>query len=206
LKHCFPNLPFTYSLPAFDETGHFLRFLGIDTDADLGPFGRLLARGDFGSQLHILDSMLPPPESTEIRVLLLHHSRMFGEPLWNSQLSMFDAARRALDEFLVRHNIKVILCGHTHFARVEEFRAEQSNGQTLDVLECCCGTTTQRDYVPPTWRTFWRKWPVWRFSPNSLLVHRLIEEDGMINWRTEQYVRKSGGFELDRGHPDFPVK
>jgi len=66
-----------FMTPLIDlPTGHKLRFAGIDTDGDVNPMGlcRLLARGAFLGQLAELDKTMPPPEPSEIRALVLHHS------------------------------------------------------------------------------------------------------------------------------------
>lgn len=209
LRHCFPNLPFTYSLPPW-KTGHYIRFLGIDTDADVYHTGfwgrkkRIFARGDFSSQLETLDNMLHPPDDREIRILLLHHSRMWGSSSnWTIPLSIVNACRESLDDFLVRQKVKILLCGHTHIPQVKSFVAKQSNGLTEKVLECCCGTTTQRDSVPPTWRTFLNKWPNWAFTPNSLLVHRVFEDNNRIEWMCEKYQRTNNGFEIKKKYQPF---
>lgn len=205
LRNCFPNLPYTFRMP-LQATKYGLHFMAIDTDADVGVKTRLQARGEFHTQLQALDALLNPAEDTEIRVLLLHHSRNFGDPNWTGNLTMVDASRRALEDFIVRQNVKVLLCGHTHASVVKSFTAVAASGLTAEILECCCGTTTQRDTVPATWTAFWNQWGGWQFKPNALLVHRLYEDQhGAIVWETEQLLRKALGFTPDKTYPSVVV-
>jgi hypothetical protein len=171
-------------LPLTPRVG--LRFLRLATDADVFPLtpARLLARGEFTSQLLQLDSKLPDQAPDEIRVLLLHHSYEHQ----GLTLEMNPASRALLEDFLFKKNIPVILTGHTHEPLV---RRLTTAGHPF--LEGRCGTTTQADQVPLGWP--------WRgqsrtLTVQTLLVHRLFQEnDGTIVWHAETYRRhKFQGF------------
>jgi hypothetical protein len=152
-----------------------LRFISINTDADVRPYSRsrLRARGAFHNQIDALDKGLPNRAAGEVRVLLLHHPALFDRPAYQKDLSIVPRSAGALDQCLVNHGISVLMCGHTHAAAcVKPFVATAPNGQTQEVVECCCGTTTQRERIPSTFRTPAGEFPNWKLDPNTLLVHR----------------------------------
>jgi hypothetical protein len=63
------------------------------------------------------------------------------------------------------------------------------------VLECRCGTTTQFDQVPYSWRTLLGTFPQRSWPGNTLLVHRLYDVGNATRWDVETFVRtKSSGF------------
>jgi len=193
LATCFPTLPFVRS-PIPLSNGVSLRFIGINTDADVSPHGynRLMARGAFATQLGDAGQQIGPPNKDEIRVLLLHHSYLYRGT--KTTLEMVEASRDALEEFLVEQDIAVLLCGHTHSPCVKPFSASHQN-ETIEVLEACCGTTTQMDTFPKHWKTFFGRRPKRKREQNSLLVHRLLQENGQIVWETETYRRYRFGFQ-----------
>jgi len=187
LRETFPVLPWVRRIPL--GRGRLLTLAAIDSDADVFPWGyaRLWGRGRFQSQLAALDSLLPRPVPGEFRALLLHHSP------WRAQhrLGVSAGSRLALDAFLPRHDIRVLLCGHVHVPRCEVRACPHG-----DVLEARCGTTTQRDFVPAEWLAGARgRLP--GLPRNSLLVHRVIEDDGTgdVWWDVEVQELGRWGFE-----------
>jgi len=194
LGHTFPALPFV-GQPIPLGTGQHIRIIGIDTDKDVHPWGRNrgLARGSFCSQLTDAAGQMRAPDRNEIRVLLLHHSRVHQ----GFSLAMDDASRDALGVFLVEQDIPVLLCGHTHVPRLKSFRVTHQ-GRTIEVLEACCGTTTVMDTIPYEWRTILGTRPGRTLKINTLLVHRLLKENGAIIWHTQTYFRSPFGFEVSQ--------
>ena len=186
--------PFVEDVPL--PGARVLRIVGLDTDVDVGPFtlSRFMAQGQFTSILGRAEVMLGPPDQSQVRILMLHHSRTYGVAGPFQPLVMKPRSRSALDQFLVANDVRVMLCGHTHAVRVKRHTATHPNAQRLEVLECCCGTTTQRDSIPYHWVNLLRQWPNWVLAPNTLLVHRLLEERGELWWRAERFVRKNSGF------------
>ena len=62
-----------------------------------------------------------------------------------------------------------------------------------EILEYRSGTTTQIDQVPDGWwhRIKWfskRNWPA-----NTLIVHRLLDDNGTTKWNAEVFSRQEGG-------------
>jgi 3',5'-cyclic AMP phosphodiesterase CpdA len=169
-----------------------LRIIGIDTDADVYPFGksRIWARGRFVSQLQALDNRLSSlPARDEVRVLLMHHSPQYQR----IKLGINGKSQSALDTFVKNHEISVLLTGHTHAAQCQT-TPYSNGGSSWTLLEARCGTTTQRDFMPVGWKP-----RVPALSPNSLLVHRIyVDDDGKICWRTNHFERNTKGF-VDRG-------
>jgi hypothetical protein len=187
LNHTFPLLPYLRRIP-IANSGRTLVLAGINTDADVSSWGpsRFLARGRFISQLIALEGNLGPPSKNEIRILLMHHSRMYrSRGRWGT-LEIHDKDRAALDQFIVNRDIAVLLSGHTHVpkGRIAPIKKHR-------ILETCCGTTMQRDTPPLGWggaRTI--------RQTNSLLVHRLVElSSGDLAWGTDLYYRTVRGFE-----------
>jgi hypothetical protein len=174
-----------------------LRFIAIDTDIDIHSrsAGRFLAQGEFTSMLPNAETMLGSTDKNQIRVMLLHHSRLYGTGRPFQPLVMLNNSRKALDQFLVDNNVQIMLCGHTHVSRIKRHRAKHPNGQKLEVLESCCGTTTQRDSIPYTWRTLFRQWPIRTLSPNTLVVHTLFDESSKLKWQSQVYIRNNLGFQ-----------
>jgi hypothetical protein len=202
LAATFPTIPYVNDPPLSLPSGHELRFMGIDTDADVSPNGtdRFLARGSFTSQLSSLAAMLNIPTANEIRVLCLHHS----QELTSFALKMDALSRDALRDFIVDHDIAVLLCGHVHTPPlVKSFTATHLGlGTSAAFLEARCGTTTQTSTLPYTWQTLLGNRPR-RFNrlPNSLLVHRLFMEGKDIYWGTEVCVERPQDFSIPRSLP-----
>jgi len=191
------------TMPYFDRhvltvgDGYTLSFLGIDTDADVGPrsYRRLLAQGAFHSQLAQLDGELNNflVEPKEFRVLLLHHSSQYPG---TTALKIVPKSLAALYDFAAKHSISVLLCGHTHVPCLKQFRVPYA-GNSIPLFEACCGATTLRRsfaFDASDWhggRPERRDW-----LSNSLLVHRVFVEGGRaaLEWRTEVFVEGRDGF------------
>ena len=226
-----------------------IRFMGINTDADVSWWGinRWLARGAFRSQVDRLSEQLEKlseqqeklseqqeklseqqeklseQQEEEIRVLLLHHCRLYkneennGGKYQNEEnngadlrlrarlaekarrLEVVDPPRHKLEEFIDRWNISVILSGHTHEPQVT---CSDINGR--EVLDARCGTTTQIDPARALSRKEFealkkclnkdeRKKVTKRKTNNALLLHKLCRDNGTLEWHTRTYVRPEGG-------------
>jgi len=178
-------------------TGHFVTFMFVDTDADVGPMSmhRVFARGCFTSQLDELDSILQAPLPQEVRVLVLHHSRSFGPGGPFSRLRITHRSYAALNSFIVDKNIQVLLSGHIHAQYLNLDAVPTHDGSTRQLLECRCGTTTVRNAIPPNWRNLWGAFPAWKLRPNMAIVHRVVRKvDGTVVWRPEEYLLGPYGF------------
>jgi Calcineurin-like phosphoesterase len=194
LKRYFSNLPFISPPLPLPPTAAVLRFVGIDTDAGNSAYGlnRFWARGSFVNQLTNAQALLGATDPDEIRVLLLHHSRAHQT---GYKLRIDRQSRSALDRFLVQSDIAVLLSGHMHVPIIDVVTmTSASPPRIMDVMEARCGTTTQRDVVPLDWFNLLgispdRPWPT-----NSLLVHRLFEDQGTIQWEVETYTRTTYKF------------
>lgn len=164
----------------------------IDSDADVQSRSpkRLLAVGSFTSQLSALAQRLGANVGNDVRVLMVHHS-------WQRTgltLSMDSASKAALEQFLVAHDIRAVLTGHTHQPLTVPIPGTPAS-------ELCCGTTTQMDSVPYLWKTVLGTFPGMRNWPiNTLMVHKIYEDaTGVLEWVAETYWRsKSAGFQLSR--------
>jgi 3',5'-cyclic AMP phosphodiesterase CpdA len=176
-------------------SGRPIHLITINTDSDVHPRGRhrLFAIGNFQSQLVAAKSKLSALEEKGIRVLALHHS-------WHKKkgfLRISRASRGALEQFLEQESISIILTGHVHTPLVRHFTVsrEPSPHAAMRIWECRCGTTTQIDKISYAAKSF-----LWRFPSrdnwpsNSLLVHRILEDDAGIRWSVETYVRSRSGF------------
>ena len=160
--------------------GRQLVIVGIDTDAGLGRSSpsKFFARGSFVNQLRQAEDFFDGDPASQIRVLMMHHSRMDKRFI----CGINDHCRDALNEFLVRHRISVLLTGHVH---VCDFEPETLvDGQTKWLLlESRCGTTSQRSLAPVGCKNA-------KLQPNSFLVHRIYEEtSGAVIWKVEELVR-----------------
>ena len=186
-------LPAIRNIP-LGSTGHVLTLIEVDSDADVPPnsIQRAFARGSFRSQLLSLDNMLAPRKESEARVLVIHHA-----PTWTSfGLAMTASTKRELDRFLLQHGIRVILCGHTHEASMRRHYAG-----TAECWECGAGSTTQFDTVPLKWRRRLRRQTEAILKPNSLLLHRIFDVDGRLEWSATSYLRTASGF-----HATYPPR
>jgi hypothetical protein len=188
LGAAFPSLPFVHKQPL--AGGKTLVFTAINTDAQVRSVSveRLYARGSFASQLQKAQTKLGARQSNEIRVLLLHHSRTHAR----FALGIVPASRAALDAFIKDCGISIILSGHTHtpWAGVTSVT---DGARQWDVLDARSGTTTQRDFAPPSWKLPAAE-EARRFSKNTLLVHRLVAQPTHIDWEVFLYVRTDLGF------------
>ncbi len=176
----------------------WLLVMGIDSDADTSDYYRLLARGDFVSQLRALQSQLDKlgkPDGSQIRVLLMHHSPMFCSPNVYKDLQITEQSSEALWKFVREYDIAVILTGHIH---LYGYNLKPLNpGKTGNVLEARSGTTMVRDEVPPGWKS--PRSPTYKLPHDTFLVHRLYEVTTArgstgIEWRTDWYLRSGAGF------------
>jgi Calcineurin-like phosphoesterase len=177
------SLPYTRQV--WLPNGRLLRLIGINTDADVSPNGhqRLRAVGSFQTQLAAVAPMLGPLQQREIRVLLMHHSWHRQGPL----LCIDRGTRASLERFLVDHNVRLVLTGHTHKALLQHFVPNVRGAAS--VLECRSGTTTQIDQVPYAWRNLLGSMPKARWPSNTLLVHRLYDQGGSVRWDVQVLVR-----------------
>lgn len=180
------SLPSTRSFP-LGSHGHELTLIELDSDADVRPNSvqRTWARGSFCSQLRQLDSMLDTRKAREVRALVIHHARTKT----GFSLAMSSATRQALDCFLQQHEIAVILCGHTHKATMRRHYAG-----ARECWECGAGSTTQFDAVPLKWRIRLRKANSLILEPNALMLHRIYDTNGRLEWSTTTYHRSAMGF------------
>jgi len=179
-------LPAIRSFPLGNH-GHELTLIELDSDADVRPnsIQRTYARGSFCSQLQQLDARLEPRKTGEARALVIHHART-----WTGfSLAISHSTRYALDHFLQQHEIAVILCGHTHKASVR-----RHNAGSRECWECGAGSTTQFDSVPRKWRVRLRKPGSVNLEPNALMLHRIFDIDGRLEWATTTYQRSATGF------------
>jgi len=188
----FPQLPLPVQRISLSN-GLTMVLLGIDTDSDIASgfpcIQRFFARGNFVSQLTRLEEQIGSPRADEIRVLMLHHSPMHD----GFVLGISNKSRRALDRFVKRCGISVLLTGHLHEPGARKLAVEY-RGASWNILEARSGTTTRRDELPLQWAE--RNQPL---SPNTLLVHRLYEMDrNRVEWRTNLFQRFLTGFR-DRG-------
>lgn len=191
LKKYFPELPLIEPVVPLGD-GRQLRFLRIDSDADVAPYSseRIGAIGSFVSQLDRLSGMLAVlgRRENEIRVLCLHHSAIHRGRI----LEINAQSRKELFQFLLANHVAVVLCGHIHrppWIQTFPVTRPMAPGRTV-VVEACCGTTTQFDPTIARQKEFgdllhWQ---------NSLLVHRLSEVRGEIHWSSEIYLESRSGF------------
>lgn len=194
-------------IPYSDRTlnlgqGQRLRFIGIDTDADVGPksSARFMAQGVFATALEDLRYQVPDPDPDEIRVLLMHHSYL-APTNWLKPLQIVEHSRSALNDFLIEKDIAIVLTGHIHDPLVDRFTARVGN-EVLKVIEARCGTTTQITSLPYDVTTLLGQRPGWPHRESSLLVHRIYREaDKTIQWAIEGWRRSRFKFEPGPVHP-----
>jgi hypothetical protein len=170
-----PHLPYLLDAIPLSGTPASLRFMGLNSDADVGGWRRerVLARGSCCSQIHalwgILSQRVRQPDPDEIRVLLVHHSLAYrSRPedapprthfqrlrQWWSRttdlgiLEMDDRSRLELSALIAEFDIRVLLTGHTHKVDVRRNAVLSPQlGRPAPYLEACCGTTTQLNTAP----------------------------------------------------------
>lgn len=201
----FNDLPRVSSLLPIGN-GFQIRFIWINSDVDVGHRSahRGLARGCCVSHCDNLKPKMPAPVNQEIRVLCMHHSPTYqanAQSLWSLELDQ--RSRDRVARFIIDHHISVVLCGHLHSPPyVDIARAVSRSGQA-DFLEARCGSTSQikRSDLDPSVSKILRPLGMLpKERTNSLLVHRIIEENGRLDWETEINVLYSSGF----AKPPFP--
>lgn len=181
-------LPYVHHCPKL-KNGRKVVFVGIDSDADVLSLShdRQLALGNFKSQLdNPGNGSHPsfPPAPQEIRMMLIHHSWYQS----GKMLRMRTASKDKLGQFLIRHGIKGILTGHSHAPFLDFFTV---NPQQVDVYELRAGTASQLDQTPARWKTVWGTLPSRLWEPNSLLVHRIFEDQNKATYWHAQIYRRS---------------
>lgn len=188
--------------------GFQIRFIWINSDVDVGHRSshRGLARGCCVSHCDTLEGQIPPRVDREIRVLCLHHSPTYqanAQSLWALELDQ--RSRDRVAEFILDHQISVVLCGHLHSPPYVDSALAISKGRHADFLEARCGSTSQikRSDLDPSVIQILRSLNILpRERTNSLLVHRIFEENGRVEWETEINVLYSSGFTP----PSAPLK
>src|SRR5262245_26623094 len=189
------GLPTPFTLRQLSN-GRCLELVLLNTDANVTPWSHQRGRavGSFQSQLATVAPLLGPRPPDTIRVLVMHHSWHQHGPI----LSIDLGTRGALDQFLVSHGIQLLLTGHTHDPLLQFFVPPVSGAQPI--LECRCGTTTQFDQIPYSWRTLFGTFPHPRSWPgNTLLVHRLYDVGNATRWDVETFVRIQGSGFMSMG-------
>jgi 3',5'-cyclic AMP phosphodiesterase CpdA len=203
----FSGLPICYRLK--DGTIIHLRFLGVDSDSDVHPLGleRALARGSCQRHVEALERRLNHPGPHEIRVLLIHHSLGYDDT--KRRLRINRPSRDKLREFIRDYKVSVVLTGHIHVPRYYDLGTP-----AFPSMEIRCGTTSQRDTLPEhDWireLELSQSDPVTpfdkKFRVNTVIVHRLVEEDEAVWWEAKAYK-----FGIDRtkaarfGFLEFPL-
>jgi hypothetical protein len=195
LTAMFPKMPQVFTSP-LGSNGHQLTFILISTDADVGPWSpnRVAARGSFKSQLKSLRP-IGPKDDKEIRVLCLHHSTEHR----GLTLEIDDGSREELMNFIVDYGVAVLLSGHIHEPPLVKIAtAVHTKGNSANYLGARCGTTTQRNlfHVPYYWRNIVIRLNLARRGhwSNTLLVHRIFEENGEILWESKLFLETPKGF------------
>lgn len=159
-----------------------VRFMFIDTSAEVNWWQQVIAEGSFRQQLRTLQPTLTKRPKTEIRVLCLHHS----QALRSGMCRKIDAtSRQELHKFVADNDVTILLCGHVHKPLIEPFTIGSAGSTRF--FECRCGTTTQR--VPLRYRAYKRE-----RIPNSLLVHRIFQDGNTVSWSTETFLEVAAGF------------
>lgn len=200
---CYHNVFYSHPTPSDHlhglREGLQIRFIHVNSDADVAAnsWSRLLARGHFISELDALDARLPPKRSDEIRVLMLHHSRSHA----GTMLEITQRSRLALDRFLKRQQINVMLTGHTH---IPVARLHPVTG-TTGVHELGAGSTTQFDVLPRKWKLLLRDPGKLSWHPNTLMVHRLYSRNRTLTWETQTCQRFQNGF-IPVSYYTFPLQ
>jgi hypothetical protein len=197
--------------------GFSLRLLGIDGDADadaLGPW-RLTISGCFHSQVRALEPRLPPRETHEVRVLLLHHSFQPGRDWSPTSLlrRICPESRAALARCVADLGISVVLTGHHHYwyrVRLKDLKGMEGAGNAYEfrtgttVLDVGETYQAQKDFDnamseveddPTGFREF-----------NSLMRHTLCMEGSKLLWRCRRFVRfYPNGFGQSPYGPDWDL-
>jgi 3',5'-cyclic AMP phosphodiesterase CpdA len=178
-RRTFPKMPVVQVEQWLSERRKLV-MVGIDTDADLKPStpSKFWARGDFVNQLDQAEDLFGADPTGEIRVLAMHHSRMLPQYV----CGMHQKSREALDVFIRRNRISVLLSGHVHVCRTEHETMRNEDGKWV-LVESRCGTTSQRSLSPLGCAQL-------KLQPNSFLVHRIDKDsEGFLIWSIEEFVR-----------------
>jgi 3',5'-cyclic AMP phosphodiesterase CpdA len=198
LKDCFkPDPPPSISTHAVG--GQTMTLIRINTDVDVGAFSqdRAMAWGKFVSHIRWLDSNLSPRKPGEFRVMLAHHSYGYR----GLTLRIDPVSLRALRRALARHQISVLLTGHTHVGHIELRQVwDDLTGARWETLETCCGTSSQ-DADPPDYvrkRFGMPPKSQLKFAPNQVMLHEVHQDfpGAPLRWVAQSWgrdVRLSNG-------------
>lgn len=197
LYRLFPNLPRTSVL---HTNGYQIRFIWIDSDIDVGfrSIHRGWARGSCVSHLEMMQNQLPAFADKEIRVLCMHHSPTFrGTARSLRSLELDGTSRRRVAKFIIDNRISVVLCGHVHNPPYVQTESAHIPGQHRLFLEARCGSTSQVNpsEMPIPLKSRLRTLKI--LPPertNSVLIHRVTENNGQVTWETEINLLYTSGF------------
>lgn len=196
-----PNTLIPRTLPYhFDETlagtRHIL-FAALDTDADIHPLSvkRGMAIGSFQSSLRDLDAQLLLRRANglaskdEVRVLLLHHSLSHSGPF----LRMDSRSRLDLEQFIVNHEFSVLLSGHMHKSLLVPIPIRVGAARQT-IRELRCGTSSQHDQFPLSWRKHAPKLFPLHLTRNCLIQHQIFSEGSQLRWVAQVFELTNHGF------------
>lgn len=197
LYNLFPNLP---RMSVLNTNGYQIRFIWIDSDIDVGfrSLHRGWARGSCVSHLLMMQNQLPAMGDKEIRVLCMHHSPTFrGSVRSLRSLELDRTSRQQLEKFIIDNHISVVLCGHVHNPPYVHPELAISQGQQSLFLEARCGSTSQvnpSDMPIPLKKKLRSLGILPPERTNSLLIHRVSENNGEVTWETEINLLYTSGF------------
>jgi 3',5'-cyclic AMP phosphodiesterase CpdA len=145
-----------------------------------------------------VETQLPAFADKEIRVLCMHHSPTYvGTARSLRSLEVDNTSRQRLARFIIDNRISVVLCGHLHSPPfVQQELAKTSTKQRL-FLEARCGSTSQAkpsDLLPSIKSKLRSLGILPSERTNSLLIHRVIERNGRVEWETEINLLYPGKF------------
>lgn len=190
--------------------GYQVRFIWINSDAEVGHKSkhRGFAQGRCVLHLKDLRTKMPALVDKEIRVLCMHHSPAYKGSAPLRLLEMDKTSRDRLAQFIIDYRISVVLCGHLHSPPYVHPELAVSGTKKALFLEARCGSTSQikpSDLLSPVKSKLRSLGLLPKERTNTLLVHRVIERNGRVDWETEINLLYPGKFdkstssELDNG-------
>ena len=171
--------------------GWSVRFLRIDTDAEVGFRDRIDARGGCSGQVEELIDELGAigDDPREVRVLLLHVPFSLGLSAPREQLVLDDSTRQALEALGRSRRVRVFLTGHLHTPTVSALPGSFAAG----AFQARAGSCTQ-SLLPAE--------PGASHPPvNTFMVHDLRAGPSSLVWKTTVYWYARGTFVPVAGTP-----
>ena len=130
--------------------------------------------------------------------MLLHHSYAHQ----GNFLRMDLKSRLELEKLIVDHEFSVLLTGHMHESLLWP-TSIRVGASRQPIRELRCGTSSQHDQFPMSWRRYVAKLFPLHLTQNCLIRHQIFREDQQLTWEAQVFDLTYHGFNKSQRNNTF---